>query len=146
MAAKKWIGLLFGAAAVYWIYNKFKFSQSLSFIPTRIKVGGSILNPEITLGVKLFNPSNVSTKFSNLDAELFLDNGQKVADVYFNQSINIPAKSETELNLMANTSFSNLVSSLTDIFTSKQLNFVVKGVADVDSIRLPFTINYKFFA
>jgi LEA14-like dessication related protein len=146
MVAKKWIGLLLGAAAVYWIYNKFKFSQSLSFIPTKINVGGNILNPEISLGVKLFNPSNVSTSFSNLDAELFLENGQKVADVYYNQKINIPAKSETELNILANTSFSNLLTSLKDIFTSKQLNFVVKGVASIDNIPLPFTINYKFFA
>jgi len=146
MAAKKWIGLLLGAGAVYWIYRKFQFSQALSYIPTKIKVAGNILNPEITMGVKIFNPSNVSTKFSNLDAELLLENGQKVADVTFNQSINIPAKSETELNLIANTSFVNLVTSLTDIFTSKQLNFVVKGSADIDSIKLPFIIKYKFFA
>lgn len=146
MAAKKWIGLLLGAGAIYWIFNKFRFQQSLTYIPTRIKLGGNVLNPEITLGVKLFNPTNVNTTFGNLNAELFLESGQKVADVIFNQEINIPATSEKELNIIANTSLLNLVNTASILFTSKQLNFVLRGSASIDKIPLPFIINYKFFA
>lgn len=146
MTATKWIGLLLGAGAVYWIYNKFRFQQSLSYVPTKIKIGGNILNPEITLGVKLTNPTNVSTSFGNLDAELFLESGQKVADVSFNQIINIPANSEKELNIIANTSLLNLVSTASILFTSKQLNFVLRGSANIDRVPIPFIINYKFFA
>jgi LEA14-like dessication related protein len=104
------------------------------------------LNPEITLGVKLFNPTNVSTTFGNLDAELFLESGQKVADVTFNELINIPGNSEKELNIVANTSLLNLVNTASILFTSKQLNFVLKGSANIDRVPLPFIINYKFFA
>lgn len=146
MTATKWIGLLLGAGAVYWIYNKFRFQQSLSYVPTKIKIGGNILNPEITLGIKLTNPTNVSTSFGNLDAELFLESGQKVADVSFNQIINIPANSEKELNIIANTSLLNLVSTASILFTSKQLNFVLRGSANIDRVPIPFIINYKFFA
>jgi len=146
MSATKWIGLLLGAGAVYWIYNKFRFQQSLNYIPTRIKLGGNIINPEITLGVKLINPTNVSTTFGNLDAELFLESGQKVANVTFNQLINIPGNSEKELNIVANTSLLNLVNTASILFTSKQLNFVLKGSANIDRVPLPFIINYKFFA
>jgi hypothetical protein len=146
MSATKWIGLLLGAGAVYWIYNKFKFQQSLNYIPTRIKLGGNVLNPEITLGVKLINPTNVSTTFGNLDAELFLESGQKVANVTFNQLINIPGNSEKELNIVANTSLLNLVNTASILYTSKQLNFVLKGSANIDRVPLPFIINYKFFA
>lgn len=146
MAAKKWIGLLLGAGAVYWIFNKFRFQKSLSYVPTKIKIGGNILNPEITLGVKLSNPTNVSTSFGNLDAELFLESGQKVANVTYNQIINIPANSEKELNIVANTSLLNLVSTASILFTSKQLNFVLRGSANIDRVPIPFIINYKFFA
>ena len=146
MAAKKWIGLLLGAGAIYWIFNKFRFQQSLTYIPTKIKLGGNVLNPEITLGVKLFNPTNVSTSFGNLDAELFLENGQKVADVTFKQIIDIPGNTERELNIIANTSLLNLLNTASILFTLKQMNFVLKGFAQVDKIPLPFIINYKFFA
>jgi hypothetical protein len=146
MAAKKLIGLLLGGGALYWIYNKFRFQQSLTYIPTKIKIGGSVLNPEITLGVKLNNPTNVSTSFGNLDAELFLESGQKVADVTFNQTINIPGNSEKELNIVANTSLFNLLNTASILFTLKQMNFVLKGSANIDKIPLPFIINYKFFA
>lgn len=146
MAAKKWIGLLLGAGAVYWIYNKFRFQQSLQYVPTKIKIEGTILQPIITIGVKIFNPTNVSTSFGNLDAELFLENGQKVADVTFKQIIDIPGNTERELNIIANTSLLNLLNTASILFTLKQMNFVLKGFAQVDKIPLPFIINYKFFA
>ena len=146
MTATKWIGLLLGAGAVYWIYNKFRFADTLSYSPTSLNVGGNFLNPEISLGVKIYNPSNVSTTFSDLNSELFLENGQKVADVYFKQKINIPAKSSAEIVLNAKTTIDNLASSVFELISSKKANFKIKGVANVDSIYLPFTINYKFFA
>jgi LEA14-like dessication related protein len=145
MTATKWIGLILGASAVYWIYNKSKFADSLTYLPTSLKVGGSILNPEIILGVKIYNPSNVSTSFSNLNSELFLENGQKVADVYYNQKLDIPAKSSVNILLTANTTFSNLATSVAELIKSKKANFKIKGIASIDSITLPFTIDYKFF-
>ncbi len=145
MTATKWIGVILGAGAVYWIYNKFKFADSLSYVPTGLKVGGSILNPEIILGVKIYNPSNVSTTFSNLNSELFLENGQKVADVYYNQKLDIPAKSSVNILLTANTTFSNLATSVAELIKSKKANFKIKGIASIDSVPLPFTIDYKFF-
>jgi len=65
MTATKILGIVLGAGAVYWVINKTRFSNSLIYIPTSFKVGGSILNPEFTMGVKIVNPSNVSTTFSN---------------------------------------------------------------------------------
>lgn len=145
MTATKWIGLILGAGVVYWIYNKSKFANSLSYYPSRIKIGGSIFKPEISLGVKIVNNSNIKTTFSNLNSELFLENGQKVADVYYNQKIDIPANSTTEIVLNANTTFDNLATSLYELITSKNANFKIKGIASVDNIPLPFIINYKFF-
>jgi hypothetical protein len=145
MTATKWIGLLLGAGVVYWIYNKSIFANSLSYYPTRLKVGGSILKPQIDLGVEIVNKSNINTTFSNLNSELFLENGQKVADVYFNEKIVIPANSSVKIVLIANTTFSNLANSVAELISSKNANFKIKGFASVDNIKLPFTIDYKFF-
>ena len=145
MTATKWIGVLLGAGVVYWIYNKSIFANSLSYYPTRLKIGGSILYPQIDLGVEIINKSNISTTFSNLNSELFLENGQKVADVYFNDKIVIPANSSVQIVLTANTSLNDLTNSVSELFSSKKANFKIKGFASVDNIKLPFTIDYKFF-
>jgi hypothetical protein len=146
MTATKWIGLFLGASVVYWIFNKSRFAYNLSYLPTSLKVGGSFFKPEITMGVKINNPSNVNTTFSNLKSELFLENGQKVANVFYNEKINIPANSSVEIMLNANTTFVNLANSVTNLISTKNANFTIKGIASVDSIPLPFIINYKFFA
>tara|TARA_R110002126_G_scaffold176560_2_gene325171 strand:- start:3599 stop:4027 length:429 start_codon:yes stop_codon:yes gene_type:complete len=142
MTATKILGIVLGAGAVYWIINKTRFSNSLVYLPTSFKVGGSILNPEFTMGVKIVNPSNVTTTFSNLNSELFLQNGQKVANVFYREKINIPANSDVSIVLSANSNLFDLANSIYQLIISKSAKFVVRGIASVDNIPLPFIINY----
>ena len=142
MTATKWIGLVLGAGVVYWIYNKSRFANTLTYIPTSIKVGGSVLSPEFSLGVKILNPSNVTTTFSNLNSELFLKSGQKVANVYYREKINIPANSEANIVLTANANLFDLANSVYELIISKTAKFVIRGFANVDNVPLPFIINY----
>lgn len=145
MAAKKWVGVLLGAAAIWWIYGKYRFSQGVSFLITKIGIGGSFSNPEINLDVTIYNPTNISTTISNINAELFLASGQKVADVFYNQKTDIKANSQVVLPLQAVTTFSGAINAISEVIRTKSANFKLTGTAAVDGIYLPFDINYNFY-
>jgi hypothetical protein len=144
MAAKKWLATLVGAAAVYWIYSKYHFSQGVSFIISRIGLGGSILDPQINLDVTINNPTAFTTQLSNLKAELFLASGTKVADVFYNNRTVILANSQAVLPLKAVTTLEGAIVAIREVIQQKKADFRLTGTAQVDGILLPFDIKYSF--
>ena len=144
MAAKKWLATLVGAAAVYWIYSKYRFSQGVSFIISRIGLGGSILDPQINLDVTINNPTAFTTQLSNLKAELFLAGGTKVADVFYNNKTVILANSQAVLPLKAVTTLEGAIVAIREVIQQKKADFRLTGTAQVDGILLPFDIKYSF--
>jgi LEA14-like dessication related protein len=144
MAAKKWLAALLGAAAVYWIYSKYRFSNEVTFFVSRIGLGGSFLDPQIKIDVTVNNPTGITTTISNINAELFLDNGQKIADVYYNQKTNIRANSQVVLPLVAVTTLEGAILAVKEVIKTKSANFQLTGTAAVDGVLLPYDIKYKF--
>lgn len=144
MAAKKWLAALLGAAAVYWIYSKYRFSNEVTFFVYSIGLGGSFLDPQIKIDVTVNNPTGISTTISNINAELFLDNGQKIADVYYNQKTNIRANSQVVLPLVAVTTLEGAILAVKEVIRTKSANFQLTGTAAVDGVLLPYDIKYKF--
>jgi hypothetical protein len=144
MAAKKWLAALIGTAAVYWIYSKYRFSQGVSFIISRIGLGGSILDPQINLDVTINNPTAFTTQLSNLKAELFLASGTKVADVFYNNRTVILANSQAVLPLKAVTTLEGAIVAIREVIQQKKADFRLTGTAQVDGILLPFDIKYSF--
>jgi LEA14-like dessication related protein len=144
MAAKKWLAALLGAAAVYWIYSKYRLSNEVTFFVSRIGLGGSFLDPQIKIDVTVNNPTGISTTISNINAELFLDNGQKIADVYYNQKINIRPNSQVVLPLVAVTTLEGAILAVKEVIRTKSANFQLTGTAAVDGVLLPYDIKYKF--
>ena len=144
MAAKKWLAALFGAAAVYWIYSKYRFSKGITYAISKIGVGGSFLDPKINIDVKVNNPTNVNTEFANLRSELFLASGQKIANVYFNQKMVIKANSSVNLPLIAVTTLESAIVSINELIRTKKAEFRLTGTAQIDGNILPFDIKYTF--
>ena len=144
MAAKKWLAALFGAAAVYWVYSKYRFSKGITYAISKIGVGGSFLDPKINIDVKVNNPTNVNTEFANLRSELFLASGQKIADVYYNQKINIKANSSVNLPLIAITTLESAIISINELIRTRKAEFRLTGTAQIDGYTLPFDIKYTF--
>ena len=144
MAAKKWLAALVGAAAVYWVYSKYRFSQGVSFVISKVGLGGSFLDPKINIDVKVNNPTNVNTEFANLRSELFLASGQKIANVYYNQKINIKANSSVNLPLIAITTLESAIVSINELIRTRKAEFRLTGTAQIDGNTLPFDIKYIF--
>ena len=144
MAAKKWLAALFGAAAVYWVYSKYRFSKAVTYEISRIGVGGSFLDPQINIDVLVNNPTNVNTEFANLRSELFLSSGQKIANVYYNQKMVIKANSSVNLPLIAVTTLESAIVSINELIRNRKAEFRLTGTAQVDGNTLPFDIKYTF--
>lgn len=144
MAAKKWLVALLGAAAVYWVYSKYRFSQGVSFVISRLGVGGSFLDPEINIEVTVYNPTAFRTELSNLRAQLYLESGLKIADVFFNNRTVILANSQAVLPLKAVTTLESAIVAIRDLIKQKKANFRLAGTAQIDGVLLPFDIKYSF--
>jgi hypothetical protein len=144
MAAKKWLAALFGAAAVYWVYSKYRFSKAVTYEISKIGVGGSFLDPQINIDVLVNNPTNVNTEFANLRSELFLASGQKIANVYFNQKTLIKANSSVILPLKAITTLESAIVSINELIRTRKAEFRLTGTAQIDGNTLPFDIKYTF--
>ena len=144
MAAKKWLAALFGAAAVYWVYSKYRFSQGVSFVISRVGLGGSILDPQINIEVTIYNPTAFQTELSNVMAQLYLASGLKIADVYYNKKTIIKANSQVNLPFVAVTTLEGAITSIREIISSRKADFRLAGTAQVDGVLLPFDIKYSF--
>jgi len=144
MAAKKWLAALVGAAAVYWVYSKYRFSQGVSFVISRVGLGGTFLDPQVNIDVTIYNPTNFQAELSNLRAQLYLASGLKVADVYYNNRTVILANSQAILPLVAVTTLEGAISSIRELISSKKADFRLAGTAQVDGVLLPFDIKYSF--
>jgi LEA14-like dessication related protein len=144
MAAKKWLAALVGAAAVYWVYSKYRFSQGVSFVISRVGLGGSILDPQINIEVTIYNPTAFQTELSNVMAQLYLASGLKIADVYYNKKTIIKANSQVNLPFVAVTTLEGAITSIREIISSKKADFRLAGTAQVDGVLLPFDIKYSF--
>lgn len=144
MAAKKWLAALVGAAAVYWIYSKYRFSQGVSFVISRVGLGGSFLDPQINIEVTIYNPTAFQTELSNVMAQLYLASGLKIADVYYNKKTIIKANSQVNLPFVAVTTLEGAITSIREIISSRKADFRLAGTAQVDGVLLPFDIKYSF--
>ena len=144
MAAKKWLAALFGAAAVYWVYSKYRFSQGVSFVISRVGLGGSILDPQINIEVTIYNPTAFQTELSNVMAQLYWASGLKIADVYYNKKTIIKANSQVNLPFVAVTTLEGAITSIREIISSRKADFRLAGTAQVDGVLLPFDIKYSF--
>jgi LEA14-like dessication related protein len=144
MAAKKGLAALVGAAAVYWVYSKYRFSQGVSFVISRVGLGGSILDPQINIEVTIYNPTAFQTELSNVMAQLYLASGLKIADVYYNKKTIIKANSQVNLPFVAVTTLEGAITSIREIISSRKADFRLAGTAQVDGVLLPFDIKYSF--
>lgn len=144
MAAKKWLAALVGAAAVYWVYSKYRFSQGVSFVISRVGLGGSFLDPQINIEVTIYNPTAFQTELSNVMAQLYLASGLKIADVYYNKKTIIKANSQVNLPFVAVTTLEGAITSIREIISSRKADFRLAGTAQVDGVLLPFDIKYSF--
>ena len=144
MTAKKLLTAFVGVAAAYWIYSKFRFSQSVTYVISRISLGGTVLDPRINIDFRIYNPTAFQIDISNIRAQLYLESGLKIADIYFNGRTVVNANSEAVIPLISVGTLEGALSALREVIRLKKANFRLAGTAQVDGINLPFDVKYSF--
>jgi LEA14-like dessication related protein len=144
MTAKKLLTAFVGVAAAYWIYSKFRFSQSVTYVISRIGLGGTVLDPRINIDFRIYNPTAFQIDISNIRAQLYLESGLKIADIYFNGRTVVNANSEAVIPLISVGTLEGALSALREVIRLKKANFRLAGTAQVDGINLHFDVKYSF--
>jgi LEA14-like dessication related protein len=143
MTPNKTIFWLFGVATAYWLYQKFVFTQKVSFEIQNVDITGSFYNPLIIVTVLVTNPSTISTEISDINAELFLNESIKVANIQHWEPVSIAGVSKTPISLNIYPTLSNIITSLQTVLSTNTGNFKLVGTAKVDGINFPFNLKYQ---
>jgi hypothetical protein len=143
MANKTFLGVIFGGAVLYWAYQKFVFTNNVTFKIAKVGLEGSIFNPTINLDLMITNPTKVSTTISNIQAIAYSNNTTKISDVFYNQQTEIGANSQVIVPLVLYPSVTGVISSIKELIATKKGSFQLKGTATIDGFNFPFNINYS---
>lgn len=136
---------LFGAAAAWWVYQKYMFTQKAKFDIADVAISGSFYNPFVILTILITNPSNISTEISNINAELFLNDSLKVGNIFYSENVTIGANSQTPVSLNIYPNIDNVIKGLQEVISTKNGVFNLKGHANVDGITIPFNLKFSMF-
>jgi hypothetical protein len=143
MSNKTVLGVVFGGAVVYWAYQKYIFSNAVSFNIGKVSLDGSFFNPTINLDLIITNPTNITTTISNIAATAYSNNTLKISDVFYNQQTEIKANSQIIVPLVLFPSVTGVINSIKELVATKKGSFQLKGSASIDGINFPFNLNYS---
>lgn len=143
MSNKTVLGVVFGGAVVYWAYQKYIFSNAVSFNIGKVSLDGSFFNPTINLDLIITNPTNITTTISNIAATAYSNNTLKISDVFYNQQTEIKANSQIIVPLVLFPSVTGVINTIKELVATKKGSFQLKGSASIDGINFPFNLNYS---
>lgn len=143
MSNKTVLGVIFGGAVVYWAYQKYIFSNAVSFKIGNVSLDGSFFNPTINLELIITNPTDITTTISNIAATAYSNNTLKISDVFYNQQTEIKANSQVTVPLVLFPSVTGVINSIKELVATKKGSFQLKGSASIDGINFPFNLNYS---
>jgi LEA14-like dessication related protein len=143
MSNKTVLGVIFGGAVFYWAYQKYIFSNAVSFKIGNVSLDGSFFNPTINLELIITNPTDITTTISNIAATAYSNNTLKISDVFYNQQTEIKANSQVTVPLVLFPSVTGVINSIKELVATKKGSFQLKGSASIDGINLPFNLNYS---
>jgi LEA14-like dessication related protein len=138
---KKLFYILAAGAIVYGL-RKLNLAKKLQFELNGVDFGGSFLNPDIYLKVKLINPTGTTATLNNLTGIVSLNNN-KIGNCTINNAVYIAANTTTILNIKITLFSVTTIQSVINAITNKTglINFV--GTAKVDSVNFPINYTYK---
>lgn len=143
MNTKNAIFVLFGAAILYWLFEKFTFTQKVKFDIANISFAGSFYNPIVILTIAAINTTNIETRISDIVAELKLNGQTKIADIYNPSQVSIMPLSKTEIALNIYPTIKGIVDSIKQVIEAKKGNFTIVGTAKIDGLSIPLNLNYQ---
>lgn len=139
---KKAILIIAGAGVAYFLYRKFRLQQKANILFRGIKVGGSLLAPEIQLSLAVQNPTNTGTVLKSVSADLFVSNTFLANFSSFgDQQIN--PNSESIINIIARPKLLGAIKSIITLLKNRKqkLQAIITGSANFEGFNVPIKQN-----
>ena len=135
---KKTILLIAGAGLAYFLYQKFQIKNKSNVVFKGLKIGGSLISPEIQISLGVQNPTNTGTTLKSIAADLYI-NDQYIVNFSSFGDQQIKPNSESVIQLLARPKLVQSIKSIFQIIKQKKtkLNAVLKGSANFDGFNVP---------
>jgi len=111
--------LIAGAGLAYVLYRKFRLQRQANVLFRGIKLGGSILTPEIEITLAVQNPTNTGTTLKSISADLTVNN-QYVANFSSFGDQQILPNSESLIKLIARPKLIAAVKSIIQLIKNRK--------------------------
>lgn len=122
-------------------FNIINFAKNVLVEFKQFRLGGSILSPQVYMTFQVSNPTNATVTIDGITGNVFFQS-QNIATVFSQQSYQIEAYKKTDVELMAVSNITDLLSIIKPFMSGgyrNQLNF--QGSILVNNISLPINFN-----
>lgn len=139
--------LLLGGA-IYYYSKQVNLLTNFTYKLTGIRIDAlSLTKSAIDLSVRIFSPSTIEAKITNLDLDVFIDN-VKVGHVSELAPIIVPAKAYSDINLKVEFNplelGSNAVNLLGNYYQHQDSIILMTGFATVKSAFIQTTVPFHY--
>jgi hypothetical protein len=128
--------------AAWWGWKKYVLLQSVKIDIGKVKLDGGLLNPRISIDLKVYNPTKLLAKVTNLQGIILDSSKTQIGVLSINGVYNIDANSLVIIPLNIVTDTNNILNAISQFLYNKMQNIEIKGTMTVDSIPVPFSFNY----
>jgi len=127
--------------AAWWGWKKYVLLQSVKIDIGKVKLDGGLLNPRISIDLKVYNPTKLLAKVTNLQGIILDSSKTQIGVLSINGVYNIDANSLVIIPLNIVTDTNNILNAISQFLYNKMQNIEIKGTMTVDSIQVPFSFN-----
>jgi len=128
--------------AAWWGWKKYVLIQSVKIDIGKVKFDGGLLNPRISIDLKVYNPTKLLAKVTNLQGVILDSAKTQIGTLSINGVYSIDANSLVIIPLKIVTDTNNILNAISQFLYNKMQNVEIKGTITVDSISVPFNFNY----
>lgn len=139
---KKAILIIAGAGVAYFLYRKFRLQQKANILFRGIKLGGSILAPEIQLSLAVQNPTNTGTILKSISTDLYVSNTYLANFSSFGDQ-EIKPNSESIIQIIARPKLLGAIKSVISVLKNRKqkMKATLTGSANFEGFNVPINQN-----
>ena len=135
---KKGIVLIGLGVAAFYLFRKLKLSQSVNILFRNLKVGGSLLKPELKLELAIQNATLVPVTFKSFTGNVYV-NGEYLSNFSSFGDQKIAANSESMITITARPGILSAAKNIIAFLKNPKQKFIaeLKGSANINNIPVP---------
>jgi hypothetical protein len=129
-------------AAIMWVNSRKNLLISTVFTLKGVSVGGSLLNPQLTIQLAAINTSKNSQDINSIIGQIFLNDTILIGNVYQPVKQTIAANATSVIELPVNVKLAGVLDTISQLISRKNGKFSFVGTINVFGINVPVNQSY----